>query len=115
MFCVVLIGAMEPLLCAALMPISGLHNVYHCDATLCVLIVGCGPDTPSPCEISGIGPDKERLGDCCEYLPLCEREEGRVAGAREARRCGVACILDGVLAPVPCISGDMAQPPLDVT
>ena len=88
---------MEPLLCAALLPISGLHNVHHCDATLCVLIVGGGLDTPGPCEISGIGPDKERWEDVCDYLPLCEQEEGGVASVREARHCGVACILDSVL------------------
>ena len=29
--------------------------------------------------------------------PFCEQEEGRVASVREARHCGVACILDSVL------------------
>ena len=97
LFCVVRLGSMEPLLCAALLPIAGVHNVHHCDAALCVLIVGGGPDTPSPCEISGIGPDKERWEDGCDYVPLCEQEEVSVAGVREARHCGVACILDSVL------------------
>ena len=73
---------MEPLLCAALLPISGLHHVHHYDAALCVLIVGGGPDTPGPCDISGIGPDKERWEDCCDYLSLCEQEEGNVASLR---------------------------------
>ena len=91
LFCVVRLGSIEPLLCAALLPISGLlkqrHHrdeaggcdVHHCDATLCTLIAGGGQDTPGPCETSGIGPDKERWGDRCDDLPLCEREEGILA------------------------------------
>ena len=51
------LGLLEPLLCAALLPISGLlkqrrHreeaggcDVHHCDAALCVLTVGGGQDT----------------------------------------------------------------------
>ena len=126
LFCVVRLGSLEPLLCAAILPIpwlgslerllcaavlpiSGLlkqrrHrdeaggcDVHHCGATLYVLIVGGGQDKPSPCETSGIGLDKERWGDRCDDLPLCERTEGRVASARETRHCGVACILDIVL------------------
>ena len=60
---------------------AGGCDVHLCDATL---ILGGGQD---PGETSGIGPDKERWGGRCDELPNCEREEGRVAGAREARHC----------------------------
>ena len=89
------LGSIEQVLCAALLPISGLlkqrrHrdeaggcDFHHCDAALCVLIVGGGQDTPRPCETSGIGPDKERLGDRCDDLPICDlRAGGRPYGKR---------------------------------
>ena len=91
LFCVVRLGSIEPLLCAALLPISGLlkhrrHrdkaggcDVHYCDAALCALTVGGGQDIPGPCETSGIGPYKERWGDCCDDLPNGEREEGVLA------------------------------------
>ena len=116
--------SLELVLCAALLPISGLRLIKQrrqwgeaggCDVHIwgAVLNAGGGQDTPAPCETSDIGPDKERWGDCCDDLPNGDREEGRVAGAREARHCRVACILDGVMAPVPCICGDLAQPVVD--
>ena len=58
---------------------AGGCDVHHCDAALLVRIVGGGQDTPGPCETSGIGPYKERWGDCCDDLPNGEREEGVLA------------------------------------
>ena len=91
--CVVRLCSLELVLCAALLPISGLrllkqHRQWDeaggCEVHIwgAVLNAGGGQDTPAPCETSDIGPDKERWGDRCDDLPNGDREEGRVAGAR---------------------------------
>ena len=111
LFCVVRLGSMEPLLCAALLPpISGLHNVHHCDATLCVLVVGGGP---APVRYQASAQTKSGGKIVVTTCPFASKREAVwQAFVKHATVAPPASLT--VYWAVPCICGDLAQPALDV-